>query len=163
MFSWNTVSKTYTLTFFQAICMGQMSLCISCWIPKYWFAVFYFWLPGDFNIYTREAGAGGLSIAVEGPSKAEIEFHDRKDGSCGVTYSVAEPGTFLYSILVIRYICSQYRHISLLDSCQICRKYRHFFTWLLPTDLCVVSLFCTELFLVFHNQPVIPLNYTNLK
>ena len=47
---------------------------------------------GDFNIYTREAGAGGLSIAVEGPSKAEIDFQDRKDGSCGVTYTVAEPG-----------------------------------------------------------------------
>ena len=47
---------------------------------------------GDFNIYTREAGAGGLSIAIEGPSKAEIEFEDRKDGSCGVTYVCTEPG-----------------------------------------------------------------------
>ncbi len=28
----------------------------------------------EFSIYTREAGAGGLSIAVEGPSKAEISF-----------------------------------------------------------------------------------------
>ncbi|VEL37236.1 unnamed protein product, partial [Protopolystoma xenopodis] len=28
----------------------------------------------EFNIYTREAGAGGLSIAIEGPSKAEIDF-----------------------------------------------------------------------------------------
>ena len=39
---------------------------------------------GHFNIYTREAGAGGLSIAVEGPSKADTDFQDRKDGSCGV-------------------------------------------------------------------------------
>lgn len=46
----------------------------------------------EFNIYTREAGAGGLSIAVEGPSKAEVDFEDRKDGSCGVTYNVSEPG-----------------------------------------------------------------------
>lgn len=53
---------------------------------------------GDFNIYTREAGAGGLSIAVEGPSKAEIDFQDRKDGSCGVTYTVSEPGNFLLSV-----------------------------------------------------------------
>ena len=38
-----------------------------------------------------------MSIAVEGPSKAEIDFQDRKDGSCGVTYNVAEPGnTFFY-------------------------------------------------------------------
>ena len=49
----------------------------------------------EFNIYTREAGAGGLSIAVEGPSKAEVDFEDRKDGSCGVTYNVSEPGTII--------------------------------------------------------------------
>lgn len=48
----------------------------------------------EFNIYTREAGAGGLSIAVEGPSKAEIDFKDKKDGSCQVSYRVAEPGEF---------------------------------------------------------------------
>ncbi|KAL5013398.1 hypothetical protein ScPMuIL_007668 [Solemya velum] len=54
--------------------------------------------PCEFNIYTREAGAGGLSIAVEGPSKADIDFEDRKDGSCGVTYTVTEPGEYLASI-----------------------------------------------------------------
>ncbi|CAH8554205.1 unnamed protein product [Schistosoma curassoni] len=52
----------------------------------------------DFSIYTREAGAGGLSIAIEGPSKAEINFEDRKDGSCGVSYRVTEPGEYLCSI-----------------------------------------------------------------
>lgn len=46
----------------------------------------------EFSIWTREAGAGGLSIAVEGPSKAEIAFEDRKDGSSGVSYMVQEPG-----------------------------------------------------------------------
>ncbi|TNN09515.1 Filamin-A isoform 1 [Schistosoma japonicum] len=54
--------------------------------------------PNDFSIYTREAGAGGLSIAIEGPSKAEINFEDRKDGSCGVSYRVTEPGEYLCSI-----------------------------------------------------------------
>ena len=49
-------------------------------------------ISADFNIWTREAGAGGLSIAVEGPSKAEINFEDRKDGSCGVSYIATEPG-----------------------------------------------------------------------
>lgn len=29
---------------------------------------------------------------MEGPSKAEITFEDRKDGSCGVSYVVQEPG-----------------------------------------------------------------------
>lgn len=53
--------------------------------------VFVFF-SAEFSIWTREAGAGGLSIAVEGPSKAEITFEDRKDGSCGVTYVVQEPG-----------------------------------------------------------------------
>nr|XP_026692720.1 filamin-B isoform X9 [Ciona intestinalis] len=51
-------------------------------------------VPADFSIWTREAGAGGLSIAVEGPSKADINFEDRKDGSCGVSYVVTEPGDY---------------------------------------------------------------------
>ncbi|ETE70682.1 Filamin-A [Ophiophagus hannah] len=42
-------------------------------------------VPADFSIWTREAGAGGLSIAVEGPSKAEIAFEDRKDGDYEVS------------------------------------------------------------------------------
>uniref|UniRef100_A0A3B4ZYR4 Filamin-C-like n=1 Tax=Stegastes partitus TaxID=144197 RepID=A0A3B4ZYR4_9TELE len=54
--------------------------------------------PSEFSIWTREAGAGGLSIAVEGPSKAEISFEDRKDGSCGVSYIVKEPGDYEVSI-----------------------------------------------------------------
>uniref|UniRef100_A0A3P8URD4 Filamin C n=1 Tax=Cynoglossus semilaevis TaxID=244447 RepID=A0A3P8URD4_CYNSE len=55
-------------------------------------------VPAEFSIWTREAGAGGLSIAVEGPSKAEITFEDRKDGSCGVAYVVQEPGDYEVSI-----------------------------------------------------------------
>uniref|UniRef100_A0A8C7QVN7 Calponin-homology (CH) domain-containing protein n=1 Tax=Oncorhynchus mykiss TaxID=8022 RepID=A0A8C7QVN7_ONCMY len=55
-------------------------------------------VPTEFSIWTREAGAGGLSIAVEGPSKAEISFEDRKDGSCGVAYIVQEPGDYEVSI-----------------------------------------------------------------
>lgn len=55
-------------------------------------------VPAEFSIWTREAGAGGLSIAVEGPSKAEISFEDRKDGSCGVSYIVQEAGDYEVSI-----------------------------------------------------------------
>ncbi|XP_047194519.1 filamin-C isoform X3 [Hippoglossus stenolepis] len=55
-------------------------------------------IPAEFSIWTREAGAGGLSIAVEGPSKAEITFEDRKDGSCGVAYVVQEPGDYEVSV-----------------------------------------------------------------
>ncbi|XP_067854900.1 filamin-B isoform X1 [Heptranchias perlo] len=55
-------------------------------------------IPAEFSIWTREAGAGGLSIAVEGPSRAEISFEDRKDGSCGVSYIAQEPGDYDVSI-----------------------------------------------------------------
>ncbi|KAF2884976.1 hypothetical protein ILUMI_21197 [Ignelater luminosus] len=48
----------------------------------------------EFNVWTREAGSGQLAISVEGPSKAEIQFTDRKDGSCNVAYKVSEPGEY---------------------------------------------------------------------
>ena len=54
--------------------------------------------PADFNIYTREAGAGALAIAIEGPAKAEIDFHDHKDGTCGVSYACSEPGEYQISV-----------------------------------------------------------------
>ncbi|XP_056293610.1 filamin-B isoform X2 [Pseudoliparis swirei] len=54
--------------------------------------------PAEFSIWTREAGAGGLSIAVEGPSRAEISFDDRKDGSCGVVYVAQDPGDYEISV-----------------------------------------------------------------
>lgn len=50
--------------------------------------------PAEFNIWTREAGGGALAISIEGPSKAEIQFKDRKDGSCNVGYTVKEPGEY---------------------------------------------------------------------
>ncbi|KAJ3602536.1 hypothetical protein NHX12_030289, partial [Muraenolepis orangiensis] len=55
-------------------------------------------VPAEFSIWTREAGAGGLSVAVEGPSRAEISFQDRKDGSCGVSYLAPEPGDYEVSV-----------------------------------------------------------------
>lgn len=36
---------------------------------------------------------------MEGPSKAEITFEDRKDGSCGVAYVVQEPGENCFGFL----------------------------------------------------------------
>ncbi|GFU29293.1 filamin-A, partial [Nephila pilipes] len=52
----------------------------------------------EFNVWTREAGAGGLAISVEGPSKADIDFKDCKDGSCFVKYKVTEPGDYRVGI-----------------------------------------------------------------
>lgn len=56
--------------------------------------------PSEFNIWTREAGEGKIAISIEGPSKAQINFKDRKDGSCNVAYTVAEPGQYHISLKV---------------------------------------------------------------
>lgn len=50
--------------------------------------------PGNFNISTKDAGAGGLSLSVEGPSKAEISCHDNKDGTISVSYLPTAPGEY---------------------------------------------------------------------
>lgn len=55
-------------------------------------------VPCEFDVWTREAGGGPLAIAVEGPSKAEIVFKDRRDGSCNVSYTVTEPGDYYVGI-----------------------------------------------------------------
>lgn len=51
-------------------------------------------ISNEFNIYTREAGSGGLMISVEGPSKADIKFEDKHDGSSTVSYKCTDPGTY---------------------------------------------------------------------
>lgn len=54
--------------------------------------------PGNFIISTKGAGAGGLSLAVEGPSKAEISCHDNKDGTVSVSYLPTAPGEYKISV-----------------------------------------------------------------
>ncbi|XP_062316495.1 filamin-B [Osmerus eperlanus] len=55
-------------------------------------------VPVDFSIWAREAGAGNLSVAVEGPSRAELVLEDRGDGSCGISYIAPEPGDYEVSV-----------------------------------------------------------------
>ena len=43
-------------------------------------------------------GFGGLSLSIEGPSKADIECHDNEDGSCRVTYKPTEPGNYIINV-----------------------------------------------------------------
>lgn len=50
--------------------------------------------PAKFDISTKGAGAGGLSLAVEGPSKAEINCVDNKDGTVSVSYLPTAPGEY---------------------------------------------------------------------
>ncbi|XP_060579330.1 filamin-C-like isoform X2 [Ruditapes philippinarum] len=54
--------------------------------------------PAEFTVVTKAAGAGGVCIAIEGPSKAKIECVDNEDGSCSVTYVPTRPGE--YTIMV---------------------------------------------------------------
>lgn len=49
-------------------------------------------------LLTPPVPPGGLSLAVEGPSKAEITCQDNKDGTCTVSYLPTAPGD--YSIIV---------------------------------------------------------------
>lgn len=45
-----------------------------------------------FNVYTKEAGAAKLSISVEGPSKAVMNFEERTPGILICSYKVTKPG-----------------------------------------------------------------------
>lgn len=55
-------------------------------------------IQAHFTIVTKDAGAGGLSLAVEGPSKAEIQCIDNKNGTCDVSYLPLVPGDYHISI-----------------------------------------------------------------
>ncbi|CAF5025999.1 unnamed protein product, partial [Rotaria sp. Silwood1] len=52
----------------------------------------------SFRIVTKDAGSGGLSVAVEGSSKAEIQCKDNKDGTCDVTYWPTAPGEYTITV-----------------------------------------------------------------
>jgi len=54
--------------------------------------------PCEFNIYTREAGAGKLAIGIEGPSKAELVINDLGAGFTIVDYTVAREGDYAIHI-----------------------------------------------------------------
>ena len=47
---------------------------------------------------TKEAGYGGLSLSIEGPSKADIQCADSQDGSIKVTYKPTEPGFYIVNM-----------------------------------------------------------------
>lgn len=54
--------------------------------------------PAEFIIDTRDAGYGGLSLSIEGPSKVDINTEDLEDGTCRVTYCPTEPGSYIINI-----------------------------------------------------------------
>ena len=47
-----------------------------------------------FRVDTKNAGYGGLSLSVEGPSKAEIKCKDNEDGTLDVSYKPTQVSIF---------------------------------------------------------------------
>ena len=83
----NHKQVTSNLPLKQTIAIDIHLICYASWIKQ-----FFVMFIDVFTVITREAGAGGLSIGVEGPSKTVIDFQDRKDGSSDVTYVCSQPG-----------------------------------------------------------------------
>lgn len=50
--------------------------------------------PNEFTIDTKNAGAGGLGLAIEGPSEATMTCNDNKDGTATVEYVPTEEGDY---------------------------------------------------------------------
>ena len=55
-------------------------------------------LDNEFLIDTKEAGYGGLSLSIEGPSKAGILCKDNQDGTLTISYHPTEPGFYILNI-----------------------------------------------------------------
>lgn len=53
---------------------------------------------GEFTVWTRDAGPGGLAIAIEGPAKSEIKCTDNGDGSCNISYLPTTNGEYTVHI-----------------------------------------------------------------
>lgn len=57
-------------------------------------------LPSETKLFYNDftLGYGGLSLSIEGPSKADIDCQDNEDGSCRVTYRPTEPGNYVLNV-----------------------------------------------------------------
>lgn len=50
------------------------------------------------RLFGRLAGYGGLSLSVEGPSKAEIKSDEKSPGKIEVAYVPKEPGFYIINL-----------------------------------------------------------------
>lgn len=50
------------------------------------------------NMYLYNTGYGGLSLSIEGPSKAEIQCKDNEDGTLNISYRPTEPGYYIVNL-----------------------------------------------------------------
>jgi hypothetical protein len=49
-------------------------------------------------VNSHNAGYGGLSLSIEGPSKAEIQCKDNEDGTLNISYKPTEPGYYIVNL-----------------------------------------------------------------
>ncbi|VDM04081.1 unnamed protein product, partial [Schistocephalus solidus] len=56
-------------------------------------------VPARFTIDSREAPPAALSVTIEGPAEAQINYVDNGDGTCGVDYLPVEPGPYTVNVL----------------------------------------------------------------
>lgn len=50
------------------------------------------------DIHFYNSGYGGLSLSIEGPSKAEIQCKDNEDGTLNISYKPTEPGYYIVNL-----------------------------------------------------------------
>ncbi|CAD7089731.1 unnamed protein product [Hermetia illucens] len=55
-------------------------------------------VENTFSVDTRNAGYGGLSLSIEGPSKVEILCNDKEDGTLNISYKPTEPGYYIVNL-----------------------------------------------------------------
>ncbi|KAL3308646.1 hypothetical protein Ciccas_012818, partial [Cichlidogyrus casuarinus] len=55
--------------------------------------------PAHFTIDSRDAPCAPLSVTIEGPIEAKIDYLDHGDGTCGVEYLPMEPGPYTVNVL----------------------------------------------------------------
>ena len=58
-------------------------------------------IENTFNIDTREAGYGAVSLSIEGPAKCEIASTEVEPGLLKITYKTKNPGYYLMNLKVI--------------------------------------------------------------
>ncbi|XP_036446591.1 filamin-A isoform X2 [Colossoma macropomum] len=52
----------------------------------------------EFVVNTRDAGYGGLTVAIEGPTNVVIHTEELEGGACRISYCPSKPGTYKVSI-----------------------------------------------------------------
>lgn len=55
-------------------------------------------IENTFTVDTKNAGYGGLSLSIEGPSKAELKCTGKETGNLNICYKPTEPGYYIVNL-----------------------------------------------------------------